>query len=139
MSAITSSQYFYGHLDPPQEVQDACEGLLDKVNSLLADPSCPDPDPGVRSGWRPADYNATVKNAAPNSNHITGHAVDLNDNDAALDNWLDEYEAKDPTTGKSRNEMLEKYGLYREHPLATKSWCHLQDVSPKSGNRTYYP
>jgi hypothetical protein len=29
--------------------------------------------------------------------------------------------------------------LYREHPDDTHTWCHLQDLQPGSGNRTFKP
>ena len=34
---------------------------------------------------------------------------------------------------------LASLGLWMEHPLATKGWCHLQVVSPRSGMRVFYP
>lgn len=110
----------------PPEVEEAAQGLLEKVNALLEDAYCPSPDAGLRSGYRPYSYNVTVMNAKPNSKHQTGHAVDIDDDNEAIDAWL-------------TDEILEKYELYREHPSATPSWCHLQDVPPGSGKRTFYP
>ena len=124
---ITVDQYLRQHAKIwPTSVQDAATALIPKVNALLADPDCPSPDAGLRSGYRPPDFNSGVKGAAPNSKHQTGHAVDLNDNDEALDNWLTDF-------------ILTKYNLYREAPSATLSWCHLQDEPPKSGKRTFIP
>lgn len=63
-----------------------------------------------------------------------GAAVDLFDPQDRLDAWLDGFEA--PGGGNSK---LEKHGLYREHPSKTPGWCHLQDVAPASGHRTFMP
>ena len=84
--------------------------------------------PYINSGWRPAAYNAMVPGAAPKSKHITGQAIDLADPDGELDDLLIHH------TG-----LLEVAGLWMEHPLATKGWCHLQSVAPRSGNRVFYP
>jgi hypothetical protein len=100
--------------------------LLDKVERLLADPECPSPNPGLRSGWRPPAVNALIPGAAPNSEHQYGHAVDLDDNDGALDAWL-------------TDDILKSYDLYREAPSHTGTWCHLQDMPPPSGHRTFIP
>lgn len=82
----------------------------------------------VTSGWRPPEVNAATPNAAPRSKHMTGQAVDLADPEGVLDEWCMEHQA-----------ILERLGLYLEHPSATKSWCHVQTVAPKSGKRVFYP
>lgn len=124
---LTVDEYLRQHAKIwPTSVQDAASILIPKVNALLNDPDCPSPDAGLRSGYRPPAFNAGVSGAAPNSKHMTGHAVDVNDNDGALDAWL-------------TDEILERYGLYRELPDATVTWCHLQDLPPGSGRRTFHP
>jgi hypothetical protein len=80
----------------------------------------------VSSGWRPAAVNATIKGAAPKSNHLTGRAVDLADPDRSIGRWCID-----------NQNALEKVGLWLEHPDDTPTWCHLQTVSPKSGNRVF--
>lgn len=90
----------------------------------------------LRSGWRPAGFNASfthtdasgavVRGGAPKSRHMTGEGVDVADNDGRLDAWL-------------TDEKLAEYDLYREHPDATPSWTHLQTTAPKSGHRTFNP
>jgi hypothetical protein len=112
--------------DVPPSVAENAAVLLSKVRALLDDPDCPSPDAGLRSGYRPPDFNAGVKGAAPNSKHMTGHAVDINDNDEALDNWL-------------TDAILAQYELYREAPSATPGWLHCQDLPPNSGKRTFIP
>lgn len=84
----------------------------------------------VSSGWRPPAVNASTPNAAVRSLHMTGRAVDIYDPDGDLDEWLltDEGQA-----------MLQRLGLWLEHPAATKGWSHLQTVPPRSGKRVFYP
>jgi hypothetical protein len=117
---------------PSEAVIDNAQLLLPKVNALLeraaaAGVDCA-VDPIVNSGWRPASYNATVPNAAVLSKHITGEAIDVRDVEGMLDDWC------------VRNlEVLAEIGLWLEHPLSTKGWCHVQSVAPRSGNRMFYP
>jgi hypothetical protein len=82
----------------------------------------------VTSGWRPASLNAHVRNAAPRSKHIAGLAIDLYDPSGDLDEFLFAHPA-----------LLADLGLWAEHPAATKGWCHLQCVPPRSGNRFFFP
>lgn len=84
----------------------------------------------VSSGWRPPTLNASTPNAAPNSKHMTGQAVDIFDPDGDLDDWL--------MTGEGQ-AALTALGLWMEHPSATKSWAHLQTVPPRSGRRVFHP
>lgn len=131
---ITRDDYF-GHMsraleaEPDAETERNAADLLDRVNALLEEIDLPEAQsPHVNSGWRSPAYNAKVPNAAPRSKHITGQAIDLADPEGALDDYLME-----------RLDLLEKHGLYLEHPLSTKSWTHLQSVPPRSGNRVFYP
>lgn len=90
----------------------------------------------LRSGWRPAGFNASfahhdasgalVRGGALKSKHMTGEGIDIADNDGAIDAWL-------------TDERLEQLGLYREHPDSTPNWCHVQIVPPRSGRRTFIP
>lgn len=82
----------------------------------------------VNSGWRPASYNVTVPGAALKSKHITCEAIDLADPDGDLDEWC-----------MKNQDTLAEIGLWLEHPAATKGWCHVQIVPPKSGNRVFFP
>lgn len=84
----------------------------------------------VSSGWRPATVNASTPNAAPNSKHMTGQAVDIYDPDGDLDDWL--------MSGIGQ-ATLNALGLWMEHPSATKTWSHIQTIPPRSGNRVFYP
>lgn len=86
----------------------------------------------VSSGWRPPAVNASTPGAAVNSRHMTGQAVDIYDPDGDLDDWC-MAQADQP------GGPLERLGLWLEHPAATKGWCHLQTVPPRSGRRVFYP
>ena len=83
---------------------------------------------GVNSGWRPAAVNASIPNAAKESKHVLCHAIDIDDDDGALDAWC-----------MANPRALEEIGLWLEHPAATPRWCHLQTVPPKSGKRVFHP
>lgn len=108
-----------------REIQANAADLLERVNSLLAEFG---EYRHVTSGWRPQQVNATTAGAAKRSNHMTGRAIDLEDIDGDLDEWC----LDNPGALASR-------GLYQEHPAATKGWCHLQSVAPKSQKRVFYP
>ncbi len=130
---ITPEDYFgrMTHIEEPsQEIRENAAELLERVNALLADlaPMEEALAPAVNSGWRPASYNATIANAAPKSKHITGQAIDLADPDGDLDDYL-----------FNNPQVLARHGLWLEHPLSTKGWCHLQCVPPRSGNRVFFP
>lgn len=84
----------------------------------------------VSSGWRPPVVNAGTPNAAPNSKHMTGQAIDLYDPDGDLDDWL---------MSAQGQKVMTDLGLWHEHPSATKGWAHLQSLPPRSGRRTFYP
>lgn len=138
MSVQLDKEDYFGRMShlyaPSAEVQDNAEILLTRVNALLAviNESHPGIEaamrPRVNSGWRPAEYNATVPNAAPRSKHITGQAIDIADPEGELDELL-----------LNHPSLLEMAGLWLEHPLATKGWSHWQCVPPRSGNRVFYP
>ena len=82
----------------------------------------------LTSGWRPRGVNAATPNAAPNSKHMTCEACDIYDPDGDIDDWCMEHPAR-----------IEDIGLWMEHPSATKGWCHVQTIPPRSGKRVFYP
>ena len=82
----------------------------------------------VNSGWRPPSVNAATPGAALKSKHMTGQAIDLADPEGDLDEWCFDHP-----------DILERIGLWQEHPASTKNWCHVQIVPPKSGRRVFYP
>lgn len=141
MVTVTLTDYWMGRDKIyPQYCDDAvrrnAQETVRRANLLLAsmaiDGVALDAHPNnqtlLASGWRPAPINAGVKGAAPRSKHMTGEAIDLYDPEGELDDWCMAHEAK-----------LAELGLYLEHPAATKGWCHVQTVPPRSGNRVFYP
>jgi len=83
----------------------------------------------VSSGWRPPAINSVVPGAAVRSKHLTCQAIDLYDPDGALDDWCLDVADK----------VLRDLGLWLEHPAATKGWCHVQCMPPRSARRVFYP
>lgn len=134
---ITLDDYFWGQHEPvSNEINSNVLILLDKVNALIRiarrDGVDFDESPRTRScvtsGWRSPKHNASLWNAAPKSKHMTGQAIDLYDPEGEIDDWC-----------INNKHELAAVGLYMEHPSATKGWCHLQSVPPKSKRRVFYP
>ena len=88
----------------------------------------------VASGWRPPEINDATSNAAKQSRHLTGEAIDLRDNGT-----------RDMARWCLRNrDALEEIGLWMEDPQWTHTppgqpWVHLQSVPPGSRRRVYVP
>lgn len=125
---INLSDYLMGRTrDYPLSDEQRTNALetVQRVNSLLV---AFGEDRAVRSGWRPPEINSATPNAAPRSKHMTCQACDLDDVEGDLDEWCLENQSE-----------LERIGLWLEHPSATKSWCHVQTIPPKSGKRVFYP
>jgi hypothetical protein len=76
----------------------------------------------ISSGFRPSNVNAQIKNAAKKSLHMTGLAVDIEDNGELA------------KTIMSKPELLAKYKLWLEYPDFTNGWCHL-DLSVSRADR----
>jgi hypothetical protein len=128
MGGVTIKDYLMGRGDLyllPQQVVVNAAKLLDKINPLLKEFG---EDRRCTSGWRPAELNAKVPGAAKTSKHITGDAIDLEDVDGKLKEWC-----------VFNQDKLEALGLYMEHPEATPTWVHLQQLPPRSGNRIFRP
>lgn len=82
----------------------------------------------ITSGFRDVDSNKKLKNASPYSRHLTGQAADIEDAGGTLGAWALQHEAE-----------LAQCGLYVEHPMATKTWVHVQVTAPPSGKRIFKP
>ncbi len=111
--------------DYTQEISDNIDKLLiplNKFREIYGKPMT------VSSGWRPPSINAKIANAAKKSNHMLGLACDFKDLDGSLDKFC-----------ADNLDILADLGLYLEHPDSTPGWCHLQCVSPRSGNRVFKP
>lgn len=85
---------------------------------------------GVNSGWRPPAVNACVPGAAKLSNHMTGKAIDIGDDDGQLDAFC---------VSPAGRQVMTEIGLWLESPSATPRWTHVQTVPPGSGRRIFNP
>lgn len=133
---ITLDQYFAGFVGNAgitEEHKVNAAKLLARVNGLLATAAAAGIHPTIHrttgtevstreGGWRPK----LSLTGAGTSSHKEGRGVDVCDVGNKLDSWL-------------TDKLLEEAGLYREHPSATDSWCHLTTRAPGSGRRTFYP
>lgn len=134
---ISLSDYIGAHADSPDwtvERQANAATMLEDVNRLLAEAEAKGIDlemnPQTKTlvsgvsygGFRPQE----CPQGAPHSAHKEGLAVDIYDPHGALDRWVTDL-------------ILEKYGLYREHPADTNGWCHLTSRAPGSGKRSFHP
>jgi len=118
--------------------EEAASALLVQVEALRLEAEkagvvrATDPDTdceisGIKNGSGDGGFRSPEsKTGASGSAHRSGEAVDIYDPDNHLDNWI-------------TDEVLTRYGLYREDPLRTPGWCHLQSRSPGSGKRTFQP
>lgn len=143
---IYSEQYFGGK--PHTGEHELVAGhLLDQVNALINEAvstgefvRANDPDTGTEiSGSKDGSGDggfrlSTATTGRLGSPHKEAKGVDVYDPYDHLDDWLTRFDGKDGS-----NTKLEEYGLYREHPVATPGWCHLQIRPVQSGRRTYYP
>lgn len=134
---ITTAQYFgefLEHRDALDVYKKNADALLEKVNALIftyersggkvpVNPLTGCQISGTRyGGFRPQDCSQ----GAPQSSHKTGRGVDVYDPQGKFDAWI-------------TDEILEAFGLYREHPDDTHGWVHLTDRAPGSGRRTFQP
>lgn len=128
MPLITTIEYMMGRdreYPPTDEMLKNSVITVQRANELLKRASL---DRRVVSGYRPAEINAMVKGAAPNSKHTICAAVDLEDHDGKLGEWCIE----------NLGELAD-IGLWMEHKGSTPTWVHVQIYPPKSGNRVFIP
>ena len=126
---ITRDDYFKGRdLTYDNDYTDAIEQnsivTIRAANQLLI---AFGQDRGVNSGWRPPAINALTAHASPTSLHMTGQAIDIEDETGELDAWC-----------MAHQKVLEALGLWLEHPVDTPRWCHVQTIAQHSGNRVFY-
>mgnify|MGYP001197080265 FL=1 len=119
------NQHLVGH-EPKltDEIQANAAVVCDRANQLMEASGM---DRGLRSGWRPSAINHGA-GGAPHSKHMTGEAVDIEDNDGTLDAWC-----------RDNVAVLENIGLWLEDDTATPTWTHVQSVPPRSGHRFFIP
>lgn len=135
---ITTQDYVGPHSNSPDWTRlrhNNAEQLLDAVNALLEhyyretgnplhiNPATSSQVSGqTYGGFRPQ----SCPQGSPHSSHKEGLGVDVYDPADELDTWLND-------------DILEQFGLCREAPKFTKSWCHLTIRAPGSGKRTFIP
>lgn len=134
---ISQKQYFgpwLFHEDTTPQRMINADNMLDKVNQLMEElelmgvkfPINPATASNVSGktygGFRPQD----CPQGAPNSSHKEGLAVDIFDPHNDIDTAI-------------TDQLLIAHELYREHPNATKGWCHLTTRAPRSGKRSFMP
>ncbi len=134
---ITLEQYFQAK-PHTQEHSAAAFTLLEKVNELIEwarlggfqAPTCPNTGSqisGSKGGAGDGGFRlSSSTTGATGSKHKLAHAIDVYDPGNVLDRILSD-------------DDLERFGLYREAPESTPGWCHLQDLAPSSGHRTFIP
>lgn len=125
MRYISVEEYLMGRAslaDLSFEQASNMHGLIQTVNRLL---EAFGEFRKVNSGYRREADNKAV-GGSPKSKHLTCQAIDLEDKNGKLKAFC-------------TPDILADFGLYMEHPDATPSWCHLQDIAPKSGNRVFRP
>jgi uncharacterized protein YcbK (DUF882 family) len=111
--------------DIPIAVQQNIQAFLIKMNTVRTAYGQP---MVVTSGYRSWADQMRINPHAPNSWHCSGHAVDILDIDGQLKAWI-----------LQNVPLLEEVGLWCEDFEHTKTWVHLQDKPPRSGNRFFKP
>lgn len=119
---VTSSGKYPDRALSPELTQELKENgvkLINKVNQMLTELGIKEAT--LSSGFRTSEANASTPNSAKRSLHMQCRACDIIDDD-------------NQTLGKlilSRNDLLEKYGLWLEDLNSTKgqntNWCHLDN------------
>lgn len=143
---ITNAQYF--GTKPHTQAQEAVAAdLLERSNTLWDEYATavgrgPDIDPdtgteisGSKNGSGDGGFRLpTATTGRTLSSHKEARGLDKSDQDNGFDIWLSQFDDE-----KGGNTKLEQYGLYREHPATTPTWCHLTTRPPASGHRTFMP
>lgn len=105
---------------PTAEMLDNANKLLIAINIVREARGIPQK---TSSGYRPGRFN---KNYAKRSDHTTLSAWDFEDVDGSFDAWC-----------MANLPVLERAGLWLEHPDSTPGWTHLT-IAPKK-NRVFRP
>lgn len=124
---ITKRELLMGRVSEdklPKELLDNLNSLHKKINVIREAYKRP---MTVSSGYRSPEINKKV-GGAKNSWHLKCAAVDIFDNDGALQKWISKNEA-----------LLISTGLWVEDFKYTKGWVHFQIYPPKSGELFFKP
>jgi hypothetical protein len=130
---ITKEQYFSKFAHNETHAANA-EILLNRVNLLIdflekKGVKCPI-NPKTFSQISGTQYGGFRPQECPigsaKSSHKTGMGVDVFDPNNSIDLNIND-------------KVLEQFDLYREHPSATNTWCHLTTRAPGSKKRSFMP
>lgn len=125
MQLLTVTEYLMGRAtfdSLSYEQASNIGGLIPTVNGLLLEFG---EYRAITSGYRTPEANKAA-GGSKTSAHLTCQAVDLEDDDGRLKAFCTE-------------EILDKFGIWMEHPAYTIGWCHLQTRPTKSGQRIFKP
>ena len=131
---ITRDEYLKGRdtqfpADFTEDLSNNVDKLLEAVNEFLKDWTGPTV---INSGFRPRSINDMTPHASKTSKHLDCLAIDLNDTDGKLWQYI--------LTHLAEATAL---GLYFEDARWTRTktggWCHIQLGGPKSRKRIYIP
>ena len=139
---ITEKQYFgfwMYRTDKTNLITEHSAKLLKAVNGLMEEAEKQGVkfpvNPVTRSQVSGAEYGGFRPLAcpigAPGSAHKQGSAIDIFDPENLIDVWCVDQSEK--------GELLERYGIYIEHPASTPKWSHWSIRRPQSGNRVFIP
>lgn len=126
MQYISVTDYLMGRVkfeDLSDDLKGHVNTIVPKANELLSHfgqfRKC-------NSGYRSPDDQRRINPKAMHSNHLICLAIDLEDNDGALNKFC-----------KDNPKLLESLELYCEERQG--NWQHIQAISPKSGHRWFIP
>jgi uncharacterized protein YcbK (DUF882 family) len=111
--SISKSEILMGRIKE-EELSDELKANLEKLTAALNGVRTAYGKPMiVSSGYRSPAKNASI-GGAKKSHHMSCKACDFKDTDGSLDTWC-----------LMNQDLLEKLGLWQEHPDATPGWVHL--------------
>jgi hypothetical protein len=129
MGQITMQELNPHNYPTTPEIDANLELLYSKINNVRQSYNIPMiVTSGLRSEAQQQQLIADGKSTASKSKHLTGQAVDIQDIDGALRDWV------------IRNmNLMEQYGFWFEDFGHTKGWVHFQIFPPLSGKRVFIP
>jgi hypothetical protein len=141
---ITLDQFWMGRdktyaSELTDEIRSNAQETVDRWNALLKFAAEDGVEVGiVASGWRPKTINDGALNAAPDSKHLSGRAMDIEDFDRDFARWCLRNTAP-LCHQEGKPDLLQEVGLWIENPMWTPTWVHGQTVPPHSGRRIFVP
>jgi len=149
---MITREHYFGAKEHTPEHEAAFDDLIDRRQQLreeyyAATGAEPDIDPdtgteisGKKGGSGDGGFRlSTATTGTTDSSHKEARGLDDSDQQNKFDAWLDQFEVPMLDGRPGGNTKLEEYGLYREHPSKTITWCHLTTRAPGSKKRTFMP